>query len=180
MVRGRKHIAGIVTVAAVVVGLGGPATAEPAATQSFRIVYAGAFPVATGPDGRSVVTNGAVNSVGYESLVTQGPGPSPGTFVGTSQFTFPDGSYSVTISGVVEGVNVFGPGDCFRKVDVSGTYELVGESGAFAGMTGTGTVSGHNTVLATPTDGGCSAEGAMLVSNLEGSGPVTSSALAAA
>ena len=166
--------------AVLVVGLGGPAGADPAATQSFRIVYAGAFPVDTGPDGRSVVTNGIVNSVGYESLVRQGPGPSPGTFVATSQFTFPDGSYTVTISGVVEGVRVYGPDDCFRRVDVAGTYELVGESGAFAGMTGTGTVSGHNTVLATPTDGGCSIEGAMLVSNLEGSGPVTSSALAAA
>lgn len=170
----------MVTAAAVlVVGVAGPATADPAVTQSFRIVYAGPFPVAM-PDSRTVVTNGVANSVGYESLVSQGPGPSPGTFVATSQFVFPDGSYNVAISGVVEGVRAFGPDDCYVTVDVSGTYELDGGSGVFNGMTGTGTFSGHNTVFGTPTDGGCSLEGAMLVSNLKGSGPVTSSVSAAA
>lgn len=178
--RGLKSIGGMVT-AAIVVGLGSPAVADPAATQSFRVVYGGSLAdaIAGGPEGRKVVTNGVVNSVGYDTVLSEGPGPTPGSFVATSQFTFPDGSYTVSASILVESTRFFGPGDCHVTVHISGTYDLVNGSGVFTGMTGTGTFSGHNTVFATPTPGGCSIEGARLVSNLEGSGPVTSGASAA-
>lgn len=180
--RGLKSIGGMVTAAVIVVGLGSPAAADPEADQSFRVLYAGSFSDAGegGPDGRSVVTHGVVNSVGYETVLSEGPGPTPGSFVATTQFTFPDGSYTVSLSIVVEGTRFFGPGDCHVTIDISGTYDLVGASGVFTGMTGTGTVSGQNIVFATPTDDGCSLEGARLVSNLDGTGPVTSGGSAGA
>ncbi len=169
-----RLLVGIV-VGSAVLGLAGPASAATSGTQDWRITFDGPLSTANagGPTGRTVITHGLVNSMGYEDNVSQQPGSSPGTFVGGSDFVFPVGSYTVHVDGVIDNIRTFGPNSCYLLIDVSGTYDVVSGTGAFAGATGGGTFSGRNIVLQTPTDDGCSPDGATLVSHLRGSGSMT-------
>lgn len=159
-----KRLGFLVLCLAVWLGTSGSALAE-SGRQDFVITYAGSLAAAlTNSPGRTVIATGVITGVGEEEFLSQQEGPS-GTFVGSSNFVFPEGSVTVSVEGVAE-PHFFGPGGCFIRNTIRGTYEITGGTGAFSGASGSGEFSGVNIVLASPSDTGCSVESARLVSSI--------------
>ena len=154
-----------------VLGFAGPALAD-AGPQRFVLTFSGPLARALANDpGRRVIASGVITGVGEEEFLSQGPGPSPGTFVGASNFVFPEGTVGVEVEGTVAEQH-FGPGGCFLRNTISGSFTITGGTGAFAGATGGGTFTGVNLVFGSVSDGGCSADDARLVSSVRLTGTI--------
>src|SRR5919202_1790647 len=135
-----KRLGFMVVCVAVWLGTSGSALAD-SGRQDFVITYSGSLAAAlTNSPGRTVVATGVITGVGEEEFLSQGEGPS-GTFVGSSNLVFPQGSVSVSVQGVAE-PHFFGPGGCFLRNTIHGTYKITGGTGAFSAATGRGEFSG--------------------------------------
>jgi hypothetical protein len=167
--RGAKVATAALLASLVVLGWQQTASAE-TGTQRFHITYAGPFD-RTDPPERRVTAAGPIQGKGYEQLISEGPGPQPGTFQATTEFVFPEGSIFVTVTGTFE--LKFNPHACQGFNRVSGTWVITGGTDAYTGATGQGTVEGHNILFGEKTPDGCAPEPNRLVSNLRGVGTVT-------
>lgn len=153
-------------------GLATPAGAETTGGQRFVITFSGPLSEALA-EGRPVVASGVLTSRGYEQFVSQGPGPTPGSFVAEANFVFPEGTLFVSITGTTVTSRDFGPGDCFH-LDVSrATLEITGGTGELAGATGEAAAMVRNMTRRTPTDGGCSQEDPSLTSSIHSRGTLS-------
>jgi hypothetical protein len=167
-----KRLCLAVVCIAILLAIPGPALAE-TGRQDFTITYSGRLAQALSNDpGRRVVATGIITGVGEEEFLSQGPGPSPGTFVGASNLVFPDGTVGVVVEGVVE-QRSFGPGGCFMRNTISGTYDITGGTEAFAGASGSGSFTGVNLVFGEPSAQGCSLDDARLISTIRLRGSMT-------
>ena len=103
------------------------ATAAPrpaaSATESFQIMTTSA----SGPG--SVITNGVFTAAGTDQENQK---------ASTAKFAFPNGTVSVKHSPGT-GTHSFNPKTCLATVNLHGTYTYTGGTGAYAGITGTGT-----------------------------------------
>jgi len=104
------------------------ATAAPrpaaSATESFQIMTTSA----SGP--ASVIASGAVFTAAGTDQENQK--------ASTAKFAFPNGTVSVKHSPGT-GTHSFNPKTCLATVNLHGTYTYTGGTGAYAGITGTGT-----------------------------------------
>jgi len=126
----------------------GAAQADISKKQSFTAILRG------GPTGDviTIVARGLVNGVGGDIEGESRPGDPEN--LNRDTFVFPRGSLSVlsTIDGAP------GPVDsrsCMATFDVSGTFEVNGGTGAFAGARGTGTLSGAGRLILQRGPQGC-------------------------
>ena len=122
---------------AVVVLLGHPA---PAFAQQGTQRFIGTSTVPGGNTG-TIVATGPITGVGTFVLPEgQGPGPLPG------QFNFSEGTLFVTIVPNPPAID-FNPQTCLVLIRTSGTFEVTGGTGRFAGASGAGTFAGRAVVL---------------------------------
>jgi hypothetical protein len=105
-----------------------------------------------GPTGtpRTVVAAGAVNDVG---TVVQGPSA---PFQANPTWVFPGGSMNVHVA--YTSVEADDDSVCIFTGILTGTWQITGGTGAFAGATGGGTFSGPNSHYLTRSADGCDAE----------------------
>jgi hypothetical protein len=121
---------------AVVVLLGLPAPAWAQGNQRF-------IGISTIPGGNTgtVVGTGPITGVGTFVLPEgQGPGPLP------AQFSFTEGTVFATIVPNPPVID-FNPRTCLVLIRTSGTFEVTGGTGPFAGASGGGTFAGRAFVL---------------------------------
>ncbi len=140
--RASRAVVAVTLAAAFLVGLPGGALAQTTTTQRFHVISAG-------PPGakRMVVANGVISGVGTEVITSNPPGSA------TLQWTFPEGTLFVTTT--YSFTNVLDPRTCIRTVTLTGTWEVTGGTGEFAGATGGGEFSGTNRIHLTRTPDGC-------------------------
>ncbi|MDQ4134190.1 MAG: hypothetical protein M3179_13545 [Actinomycetota bacterium] len=162
----------LVGVTATIMGLAGPASAETTGAQRFVITFSGPLSEAL-TTGRPVVASGVVTGRGHEQFISEGPGPTPGSFVAETSFVFPEGVLFLSVRGTTVTSRDFGPGDCFH-LDVSrGSYEITGGTGALAGASGSGTVTARNITRRAVADSGCSEDDPSLISSIHARGTLT-------
>ena len=116
-----------------------PAGAAPSRAQGFVIV---ARELGTG-SGRLVAT-GPIHGVGTDTVVAHVANPD-GTFTDTDQFDLPGGQ--VELTDTYTATFSFDPDSCRYDIDVSGTWEISGSSGRYAGATGSGTFTARGLIV---------------------------------
>ncbi len=166
--RGLRNAKKIVMAAAVIAGLlmlGLPqgALAE-TDNQRFHVTYSGPVDPADPPE-RTVTAAGPIHGKGFERLISEGPGPQPGTFQTTVEWVFPEGSVFAIVTGGTDDFR-FNENSCKSIRRISGQWEITGGTGAYTGATGEGTLEGHNIVSREKTPEGCSQQPQKLVSNI--------------
>ncbi len=140
-----RLLSALAVVAAVLMQVGVASAATRA--QGFHVTYAGSL-AEEWTTGRPVVGSGPVNGRGTERLVSVAEGATPGSIVVMTDLVFEEGTLRLKLDLHSE-VEIFANGCHFA---LSGTYEIVGASNALTGATGSGTVSGRETLF-TARDG---------------------------
>ncbi len=136
-------------------GMAGIAGAQPANNQRFIL-----FGVGSDDEGPvRVVAAGAINSVGEEVIVQEEFNEETGEFTVVDEFVFPEGTLFVTVEGQVDEFD-FDERSCVGRFGGTGTFEITGGTGEFAGASGSGTVTFRGIFVAERNpDGSCSEEG---------------------
>ncbi len=160
--RRAKTFVAVLTATVVVLGLQAGADAA-SGTQRFHIIYAGPFDVAA-PPARTVIATGPIQGKGFDRLISEGPGPEPGTMQATVELVFPNGSVFLTFTGV--GTLRFNARACIGFNTASGTWMITGGTGVYTGATGEGTFDISNTLSGRRTRAGCPPVPDRLISNL--------------
>lgn len=161
----RRLLPAVVVVATAVAGTSAPASAESGA-QRFRISFEGPFTEAVSTDW-PVRATGVVSGAGVEKFVSEEPGSAPGTVVSVTELVFADGSIRLQLEGTVEDEGAFGPNDCHSRASSTGSYEVLGGTGEYAGATGSGTARSRGTLLVPPSGDGCDFSRCRLVSHID-------------
>lgn len=148
--RGRRHaitkaFALAVGVFALVTAQGAPAMASVSGTESWTIVSRSGHPTVA-------VLSGVVNTVGtvVDNVVLD---PVTGTFENHAIQTFRDGSLLFSDTGTA--TFSLDPQSCIAKAHIVASFVIDGGTGAEAGATGSGTVSGDLTFIFRHSGGGC-------------------------
>jgi hypothetical protein len=153
----RKILVGTATVAAMLVVSGiGTSVAGADTAQSFRTITYGNTP----PNHRLVVASGGpIVGAGTETLLN--PAPNGTAFL---EWSFPAGDVFVTLNATQDFQGPPVPPGCEATATISGTYVITGGTGAYAGVSGSGTVTGTGRVFAVfdPATGQCSMDQANL------------------
>jgi hypothetical protein len=149
--RTHGHVQKTLSMAAIlVVGLVGfapPASAEVSGPFSGVLLFRGT----PGDVPGTGFFSGAFNAICTErASVTQGPG---GTFEATDRFDCPQGSVFNRISGTAD--FQLDPVTCVARVPQSGTFQITGGTGDFAGASGGGTFTGQAYVVFARGPEGC-------------------------
>lgn len=156
MRRMKKAAAGLSMVAAAVAIGAAPAMAATSGTQNIVIVDTGA----QGAPGRAVLS-GPVSGVGT-SVDTEDAGT-----------LFLDGG-TINVSHPVTAANdTFNPVTCVLTLNESGPYQFLGGTGAYTGISGSGTYSTRGTVIFGRTSDGCTQEPIASVVLIRASGTTT-------
>jgi hypothetical protein len=133
-------LAGAITVT----GFAGQASAQPArgSNEQFTII-------STGETNVSVIATGGFNAVGTatEQQVS--------TTTGQGTFTFPDGSIVLTHTNKPGGKSHFDPATCVGRFSGTGTYVISNGTGAYSGVTGSGTFHVRGMTVSAHTPDGC-------------------------
>ncbi|MGH9278632.1 MAG: hypothetical protein ACRD12_11085 [Acidimicrobiales bacterium] len=166
----RRLVPAVVVVATTAAGMAAPASAE-SGEQRFRISFEGPFTEAVSTDW-PVRATGVVSGAGVEKFISEDPGSSPGTVVSVIELVFADGSIRVELRGTVEEEEAFGPNDCHHRASSTGTYEVLGGTGEYAGATGSGTARSRGTLLVPPSGDGCDFSRCRLVSHIDMNGSI--------
>lgn len=74
------------------------------------------------------------------------------------------------VTAVVEEERAFGPNNCHFAASSTGTYEVLGGTGEFAGATGSGTAESRGTLFVPPSGDGCVFSRCRLVSHIDMTG----------
>ena len=98
-------------------------------------------------------------SVPARSVIASGVFTAPGTDqenvqAGTSKFTFPNGTVSLKHSPG-KGTQSLNPKTCLATINLHGTYTMTGGTGAYSGVTGSGTYKLSILAIATRSGGKC-------------------------
>jgi hypothetical protein len=143
----RKGLFAVMTACVALASLSGIAWAQTAFPQTF-VVYA------AGPPGtpRTVVGVGAINGVGTVIIGGSQPGPG-GSFIQQTTWVFPEGSLFVTLT--YTSTDTSDQQSCYSRSHLTGTWQITGGTGRYAGATGSGTISGPNSTYFTRTAEGC-------------------------
>ena len=136
-------------VAVLLLGAPSPAVAL-SGTQEFHLFVVGPGPV---PPGR-VVAIGVINAQGTAQQVSVQQNPD-GSFTGVNIYTFPAGSVIVQFTGRPTSFQ-FDPVRCITSFAVSGTFTIIGGTGAYAGASGSGTFTSEGQSILRRTVSGCS------------------------
>jgi hypothetical protein len=96
-----------------------------------------------------------------------------------SRYEFPDGTLSVRNTPEEEELTL-NPRSCVGKLEASGTWQVLGGTGAYAGAQGSGTLTVSGTVFLAREAGGCSETEGTLNGVIKITGEVTLPAAAAA
>jgi len=120
--------------------------------QQFRVVIAG-------PDNAqqsTVVASGVLNATGKDVEV------SATASSGVDRFVFPHGSLRISHTRHQHSES-FDPRSCTARFSESGTFKVVGGTGAYVGASGGGTYQLHGTFMGQRTAKGCGRGGTGLV-----------------
>lgn len=134
----------------VLVAAGAPADAA-TGTQTFRIVFT-ADPH-TGAPG-TVIATGLVNGIGTDRTIAQDPHPD-GSETDTDLITLPGGTITIADTDPSDLVH-FNPAACLAALSGTGTYTILGGTGAYAGASGRGTFTVQGVIVFNRAPGGCS------------------------
>lgn len=163
------RVAAAVLTGLLMLGLPQTASAETGA-QRFHVTYSGPFDPSDPPE-RRVTAAGPIRGQGYESLISEGPGPEPNTFQATTEFVLPDGRVFLAASGTSE--SRFNPHSCTAYIRVTGEWIIRDGTAVYQDATGKGSFEGHNIVFFQRTSSGCSQQPDRLVTNLRLVGTAT-------
>ena len=157
----------------IAVALAGGASSASAdtGTQRFRTGFEGPFREAVSTDW-PVRANGVINDAGVQKVVSEEPGSTPGTIVVVTDFVFAGGSLTLHFNTTIDKDEYFGPNRCYNATAASGTYEIVGGTGRFAGASGAGTGRSHGTLFVPASGDGCDFTRCRLVSHIELTGSI--------
>ena len=124
---------------ALLLGMAAPAAAATTGAQRFTFIYFG--------DGNtaSVSANGPIKGIGGAVVVTE-----DGEGNGIDKVTFKQGTYLVDHQDT-SSTGTFNETTCVARFSGSGDYTLSGGTGAYAGVTGSGTYSYRGTFFGTRT-----------------------------
>lgn len=137
------------SLALTLVGTASPAMAA-TGPQRFIVVFRGT----TGP----VFATGVINGSGQVSnVVPEVLDPEAGTFSETDRLTFPEGTIDVLFKGTVSGFFP-DPNTCVARPSGSGTWTVVGGSGAYEDASGGGTFTFPAVLVFPRTANGCGEE----------------------
>lgn len=141
----RKAWALAAGVAGLVLTQMGPAVAATSGTESWTIVSHGGHPT-------HVSATGVFNASGtvVDNVIVD---PVHGTFSNTAVQTFRDGTLTFTDAGSVT-LDV-DPDNCHAEAQLAAPFTITDGSGAYAGATGLGTLSGHLTFIYRHSKQGC-------------------------
>lgn len=143
----RRMLSGAAILVVALVGLAQPASAQISGPFSGVLLFRGTPGVVPGTG----FFSGAFNAICTESAtVTQGPG---GTFEAIDRFDCPQGTIFNRISGTAD--FQLDPVSCVARVPQSGTFDITGGTGQFAGASGGGTFTGRAYVVFVRGPAGC-------------------------
>ena len=145
-----KAVIGSAVMALVLVGFPVPAAAQTIGPQSVTIVIRQDFALDQ-PTFSRVVATGVITAVGTDVFL---PSP-PGDSASYSRYEFPDGTLSVRNTPVQEEFRL-NPNSCVGMLEASGTWEVLGGTGTYAGAQGSGTLTLSGTALFAREADGCS------------------------
>lgn len=145
-----KRVVSVCTVVALgLLAWAGPASADPARSQRFTVIFSGD----EGAPGR-VVASGVVNGVGTDVTVSEDESTA------VDEITFPgQGTLFVTINFDPGPEPSFDSRSCVSRFSGTGTLTVTGGTGRFVGASGTGAVSFKGIFVGRRTAQGCSEEG---------------------
>lgn len=158
----KKGWFGVLVAGVALVGASGPGLAATTGAETFRTITYGNTP----PNTRRVFGIGPINGAGTEKLLGMQPLPNGSTQV-KLEWDFPAGNVFVTMVSFQNFQGDPVPPTCEATANVSGTYTITGGTGAYAGVSGGGTVTGVGQVFAVydPVTKTCSEDQANLFLN---------------
>ena len=136
----KKTLAAMAMVVAALSMAVAPAAAATTSSQRFTIFGS--------DNGQTVIATGAFVAVGSANTVDDD----------NDTFVFPNGTFNV-FHPQTGGTENFNETACLGTATFNGTYTLSGGTGAYAGISGSGTYSGKAIFVAERTGTGCSEEG---------------------
>ena len=145
-----KAVLGSAVMALVLVGFPAPAVAQTTGPQSVTIVVRQDFALDQ-PTFSRVVATGVITAVGTDVFL---PSP-PGDSASFSRYEFPDGTLSVRNNPEQQEFRL-NPNSCVGMLEASGTWEVLGGTGAYAGAQGSGTLTLSGTAHLARKADGCS------------------------
>ena len=145
-----KVVLGSVVMALVLVGFPAPATAQTTGPERITIVVRQDF-AQDQPTFSRVVTTGVITAVGTEVFLSS-PEGDPASY---SRYEFPDGTLSVRNTPEQQQFRL-NPHSCVGKLKVSGTWQVLGGTGAYADASGSGTLTLTGTAFFASAPEGCS------------------------
>jgi hypothetical protein len=161
----RKTLVGTLVASTVLVigGVGASVAGADAAPQVFRTITYGNMP----PNHRLVVGIGPIAGAGPETIAGPMVNNPDGSTTVPFKWSFPAGNVFVTLTSFQDFQGEPVPPVCKVSADIHGTWVITGGTGAYAGVSGSGTVTGTGTVFAVfdPTTGQCSMDQANLMLN---------------
>lgn len=153
-----KMLCSIATAALAVVGFAGPASAAThTGAETFRYVIQGSF---TGdqPTASAVVARGVINDAGRDQFVASQPGEPDEVY--HDAFELSRGTLSFVTVRTEDQATPPDPRTCMGSLTMSGTFKLGPGAvpGAYAGVSGAGTLSQHGRYIAKRLPGGACSE----------------------
>jgi hypothetical protein len=146
----KKLLVTMVSGVALLVGMAAPAAAATTGAQTFTFVYIGNGDTAT------VAGAGPIQGSGGSVVLTD-----DGQGNGIDKVTFKKGTFFVDHQDTST-TRSFNEKTCIARFSGTGTYTLSGDTGAYAGATGSGTYSYRGTFFGTRTATGCSDNGTVI------------------
>ena len=130
--------------------------------QTFTVVIQGKLSDGNATPTRAVVVaNGVINAVGSDQFLPSQPGDPPN--VDRDLFTFPNGTLTIKVTNVTFSGGPPDPRSCVAQFAQTGTWDVIGGTGAYARASGGATFSLRGTGVAARLPGGGCADDATFV-----------------
>ena len=147
-----RKLAGVLMGAVLLVGMAGPASAQSGTHQRFVLISTSE----NAP--QRVVAGGVINGAGTDVVLSSTDNPD-GTSSGVDRFEFPRGSVTIAHQDT-SATSSFDPRACVGRFSGTGDFQILGGTGIYAGITGSGTYTLRGTFVANRNpDGSCAENG---------------------